>query len=116
MSKFIHLHVHSEFSLLDGAVRFSDLVRQAKESSMDTVAVTDHGVMYGCVEFYKQAKAAGVKPILGCEVYVAPASRFDKTSKKDASNSHLTLLASNLVGYRNLMHLVSYAFLDGFYY
>lgn len=108
--------MHSEFSLLDGAVRFSDLVRQAKESSMPAVAVTDHGVMYGCVEFYKKARAAGVNPILGCEVYVAPASRFDKTSKKDASNSHLTLLASNLIGYRNLMYLVSYAFLDGFYY
>ncbi len=108
--------MHSEFSLLDGAVRFSDLVSQAKESSMPAVAVTDHGVMYGCVDFYKKAIAAGVKPILGCEVYVAPSSRFDKTSKKDASNRHLTLLASNLVGYRNLMHLVSYAFLEGFYY
>ncbi len=83
---------------------------------MGAVALTDHGVMYGCVDFYQKATKAGVKPILGCEVYVAPGSRFDKSVSKDEANTHLTLLAKNNAGYRNLMHLVSYAFLDGFYY
>ncbi|MDP1809156.1 MAG: DNA polymerase III subunit alpha [Actinomycetota bacterium] len=116
MSAFVHLHVHSEFSLLDGAVRLKDLVAQAKELGMPAVAVTDHGTMYNCIDFYKKAIAGGVKPIFGCEVYVAPQSRFDKTARKDESNRHLTLLAQNLTGYRNLMKLVSSAYLDGFYY
>ena len=116
MSGFVHLHVHTEFSLLDGAIRLNDLVRQAHDLGMPAVAVTDHGAMYGCVEFYKQAVAAGVKPILGCEVYVAPNSRLDKNVGREKSNRHLTLLATNLTGYRNLMHLVSYAFIEGFYY
>ncbi|MDP1808636.1 MAG: PHP domain-containing protein, partial [Actinomycetota bacterium] len=116
MSGFVHLHVHSEFSLLDGAVRLKDLVAQAKELGMPAVAVTDHGTMYNCIDFYKKAIAGGVKPIFGCEVYVAPQSRFDKTARKDESNRHLTLLAQNLTGYRNLMKLVSSAYLDGFYY
>ncbi len=116
MPDFVHLHNHSEFSLLDGACRLDGLVARAKELDMGAVALTDHGVMYGCVDFYKMATAAGIKPILGCEVYVAPGSRFDKTVKKNEANTHLTLLAKNNVGYRNLMHLSSYAFLDGFYY
>ena len=116
LSGFVHLHVHSEFSLLDGAVRLKDLVARAKELAMPAVAVTDHGTMYSCVDFYQKAVAAGVKPIFGCEVYVAPQSRFDKTARKDESNRHLTLLARDTAGYRNLMNLVSYAYLDGFYY
>ena len=116
MSAFVHLHVHSEFSLLDGAVRLKDLVAQAKEFGMPAVAVTDHGTMYNCIDFYQKAIAGGVKPIFGCEVYVAPQSRFDKTVRKDESNRHLTLLAENIAGYRNLMNLVSRAYLDGFYY
>lgn len=115
--RFVHLHVHSEFSLLDGACRISDLINRAKELNMPAVALTDHGVMYGAVPFYQQAKAAGIKPIIGCEVYVAPKDRFDRGARKDASAYyHLTLLASNLQGYQNLMQLVSYSFLEGFYY
>ncbi len=116
MSDFVHLHTHSEFSLLDGACRLDGLVARAKDLGMGAVSLTDHGVMYGCVNFYKSAKKAGVKPILGCEVYVAPRSRFDRSASKDGTNAHLTLLAKDKAGYRNLMHLVSYAFLDGFYY
>lgn len=116
MSGFVHLHLHSEYSLLDGAVRLEDLVAQAKELGMPAVAVTDHGTMYNCIDFYQKAIAGGVKPIFGCEVYVAPQSRFDKTARKDESNRHLTLLAQNLTGYQNLMKLVSSAYLDGFYY
>ncbi len=116
MADFVHLHNHSEFSMLDGACRLDGLVSRAQELKMGAVALTDHGVMYGCVEFYQKAKKAGVKPILGCEVYVAPGSRFDKNVSKESANTHLTLLAKDNAGYRNLMHLVSYAFLDGFYY
>ncbi len=116
MSKdFVHLHVHSEFSLLDGACRLKDLVKQAKSSGMDSVALTDHGVMYGVIPFYKKAIAEGIKPIIGCEVYLAK-DRFDRGSKKDNTVSHLTLLAADMEGYQNLMQMVSIGFLEGFYY
>ncbi|MDI6731703.1 MAG: DNA polymerase III subunit alpha [Candidatus Margulisbacteria bacterium] len=113
--KFVHLHCHSEFSLLDGAARIDDLISKAKEMGMDAIALTDHGNMYAAVEFYTTAKAAGIKPILGCEVYVAPRTRFDKETKEDRSPYHLTLLAKNQVGYRNLLKLVSLASIEGFY-
>lgn len=113
---FVHLHTHSEYSLLDGAARLEDLVIQAKEFGMPALALTDHGVMYGVIEFYQIAKKYGIKPIIGCEVYVAPGSRFDKTYRKDETPHHLVLLAENEEGYRNLMMLSTLGFLDGFYY
>lgn len=117
MSEFVHLHTHSEFSLLDGASRIKDLVNRAKELKMKAIALTDHGVMYGAIDFYETASKAGIKPIIGCEVYVAPESRFDKSSRKDTGGPyHLVLLAENSEGYKNLMRLVSLGFLDGFYY
>jgi len=115
LSGFIHLHTHSEFSLLDGASRIKGLVGKAKQLGMPAIALTDHGVMYGVIEFYKEATKQGVKPIIGCEVYVAPGSRFDKT-RGDESYTHLVLLAKNEQGYRNLMKLVTLSFFDGFYY
>ena len=116
MSKdFVHLHVHSEFSLLDGACRLKDLVQKAKRSGMDAIALTDHGVMYGVIPFYKQAVEEGIKPIIGCEVYLVK-DRFDRGSRKDDRVSHLTLLAADLEGYQNLMQMVSIGFLEGFYY
>ena len=116
MSNFVHLHVHSEFSLLDGANRIKDLPVRAKELGMDSIALTDHGVMFGAVDFYKECKKEGVKPIIGCEVYVAPRSRFDKESNIDNHYYHLILLAKNQLGYKNLSKLVSLGFTDGFYY
>jgi len=113
---FVHLHVHSEYSLLDGAARLEELVEAAASLGMPALALTDHGVMYGVVDFYKAAKARGIKPILGCEVYVAPRSRFDKEPHRDNFQYHLVLLAENEIGYRNLMALVSAAYLEGFYY
>ncbi len=112
---FVHLHVHSEYSLLDGACRISDLVKRAKELGQEAVAITDHGVMYGVIQFYKAAKAAGIKPVVGCEVYVAPGSRFSRESGEDASGYHLVLLCENETGYRNLCALVSAAFTEGYY-
>lgn len=113
---FVHLHVHSEYSLLDGASRLQDLVRRAAELEMPALALTDHGVMYGAVDFYKLAKKAGINPVLGCEVYMAPRTRFDKEAHIDSSFHHLVLLAENEVGYRNLLSIVSAASLEGFYY
>ncbi|MBE0448197.1 MAG: DNA polymerase III subunit alpha [Actinobacteria bacterium] len=113
--EFVHLHTHSEFSLLDGASRLKDLVIKAKGLGMPAIALTDHGVMYGIIEFYEEAIKQGIKPIIGCEVYIAPGSRFDKT-KGDESYTHLILLAENELGYRNLMKLVTLSFFDGFYY
>ncbi|MBR5536213.1 MAG: DNA polymerase III subunit alpha [Clostridia bacterium] len=113
---FTHLHVHSEYSLLDGAARVADLPKRAKELGQSAMALTDHGVMYGVVDFYKACKKEGVKPIIGCEVYVAPRSLFDKETKSDADNFHLVLLAKNEKGYRNLCKIVSKAAVDGFYY
>ncbi len=114
---FVHLHVHSEYSLLDGAIRIKDLVAKAKEFNMPAVALTDHGVMYGVMEFYKEAKKNDIKPIIGCEVYVASRSRFDKESSfGDAERGHLVLLCKNNEGYKNLTKLVSLGFIEGFYY
>lgn len=116
MSKFVHLHVHSEFSLLDGANRIKDLPVRAKELGMDAIAITDHGVMFGVIDFYKACLANGVKPIIGCEVYVAPRTRFDKEPNSDNKYNHLILLAKNNDGYKNLSKLVSLGFIDGYYY
>lgn len=115
MAGFTHLHVHTEYSLLDGACRINELLSFAKEQGMESLAITDHGVMYGAVEFYKKAKEMGIKPIIGCEVYVAPRSRFDKNHALDSERFHLILLCKNEVGYKNLIKLVSSAWVDGFY-
>jgi len=112
---FTHLHVHSEYSLLDGACRIGPLIAAAKSSGMTSLAITDHGVMYGVVDFYKQAAAAGIKPILGCECYVASRSRFDKVHGTDSQRYHLVLLAETNEGYQNLMKLCSLAYTEGFY-
>ena len=112
---FVHLHVHTEYSLLDGCCRIPGLVKRVKELGQTAVAITDHGVMYGAVDFYKACKAEGVKPIIGCEVYVAPRSRFQKEHEFDASARHLILLCRNEEGYRNLCHMVSRSFTGGFY-
>ena len=114
---FTHLHVHTEYSLLDGSNKIKEYVARVKELGMDSAAITDHGVMFGVIDFYKEAKAAGIKPILGCEVYVAPNSRFDKelTGGEDRYY-HLILLAENQVGYQNLMKIVSIGFTEGYYY
>lgn len=115
MPDFVHLHVHSEYSLLDGACRIEGLVKRAKELGQSAVAITDHGVMYGVVEFYQAAKAAGIRPILGCEVYVAARTRFDQVHGPDSEHSHLVLLCENNIGYANLVKLVSAAWTEGFY-
>ena len=112
---FVHLHVHTEYSLLDGACRIDALPERVKALGQTALAVTDHGVMYGAVAFYKACKAAGVKPLIGCEVYVAPGSRFGREHKVDSAYSHLILLCKNAVGYRNLCYLVSAGFTEGFY-
>ena len=116
MPDFVHLHVHSEFSLLDGANRIKDIPVRAKELGMKSIAITDHGVMYGVIDFYKACKKEGIKPIIGCEVYVAPRSRFDKEGQIDKEYSHLILLAKDNQGYKNLSKLVSIGFVDGYYY
>jgi len=113
---FVHLHVHTEYSLLDGSAKISELISTAKSQGMNSLAITDHGVMYGVIDFYKAATAAGIKPILGCEVYVAPSSRYDKKQSSDGVYQHLVLLAENLEGYHNLVKLVSLGFTEGFYY
>ncbi|CCX86188.1 dNA polymerase III [Clostridium sp. CAG:590] len=114
---FTHLHVHTEYSLLDGASKIPELVHQAKELGMDSIAITDHGVMYGVIDFYRAAKKEGIKPIIGCEVYVAPGSRFDKEAGKNENRYyHLVLLAENDTGYHNLMKIVSRGFTEGYYY
>lgn len=115
MTDFIHLHLHTEYSLLDGACRIGEVVSLAKNLGMNSLAVTDHGVLYGAVAFYKECKAQGVKPIIGCEVYVAPRSRFDKVHGLDSERYHLILLCKNETGYQNLLKLVSSAWVDGFY-
>lgn len=116
MAEFVHLHVHSEFSLLDGANRIKDLPVRAKELGMKSIAITDHGVMYGVIDFYKACKKEGIKPIIGCEVYVAPRSRFDKDGAIDKEYNHLILLAKDNQGYKNLSKLVSIGFTEGYYY
>jgi len=116
-ANFVHLHLHTQFSLLDGAIRLEELFKMAKNYRMPALAVTDHGSMFGAIEFYQQAERHGVKPIIGCEVYVAPGSRLEKASRGISEASfHLILLAKNLVGYRNLMKLVSAGYFEGFYY
>ena len=116
MPDFVHLHVHSEYSLLDGANRIKDLPVRAKELGMKAIALTDHGVMFGAVNFFKECKKNDIKPIIGCEVYVAPRSRFSKESNLDSEYSHLILLVKNKTGYQNLIKLVSLSFTEGFYY
>ena len=116
---FCHLHFHTEASLLDGACHVGQVMKRARELDMPAVAITDHGVLFGAVAFYKEAKAAGIKPILGCEVYVAPdnTSMLDRKKTESGSQSnHLVLLAETVEGYQNLSYLVSHAHLDGFYY
>ena len=115
--KFTHLHVHTEYSLLDGSNKIKEYVARVKELGMDSAAITDHGVMYGVIDFYEAAKEAGINPILGCEVYVAPGSRFDRElGSSDERYYHLVLLAENNTGYQNLMKIVSKGFVEGFYY
>ena len=113
---FTHLHVHTEYSLLDGACRIDKLMARAKELGMDSIAITDHGVMFGAVRFYEEAKKAGIKPIIGCECYVARRGRTDKDPAHDRSSYHLVLLVKNDQGYRNLIKMVSLAYKEGFYY
>jgi len=113
---FVHLHTHSHYSLLDGLTKIDELVAYAKEQGSPAVALTDHGSMYGVIEFYQKAKKAGIKPIIGVEAYLASGSRHDKNTREDARSSHLVLLAKNLTGYKNLIKLVSAAHLEGFYY
>ena len=114
---FTHLHVHTEYSLLDGSCKIKELIGRAKELGMKNLAITDHGNMYGVIDFYRAAKDAGINPVIGCEVYVAPGSRFDReVSKGEERYNHLVLLAENNQGYANLMKIVSLGFTEGFYY
>ena len=115
---FVHLHVHTQYSLLDGAIRVDDLLKKCKEFGMNAVAITDHGAMHGALEFYVKANKTGIKPIIGCEFYIAPTDRKIHTGAKSSSDAafHLVLLAMNTEGYKNLMKLASIAQLEGFYY
>lgn len=113
---FTHLHVHTEYSLLDGAARIKDLISRAKELGMDSIAITDHGVMFGVIDFYREALKNGIKPIIGCEVYTAARTMLDKDAEKDKSQGHLVLLAKNQEGYQNLIKIVSEGFTKGYYY
>ena len=114
---FTHLHVHTEYSLLDGSNKIKEYVSRVKELGMNSAAITDHGVMFGVVDFYKEAMKQGINPILGCEVYVAPGSRFDREKgQNDDRYYHLVLLAENNTGYSNLIKIVSKGFIDGYYY
>lgn len=113
---FVHLHTHTEYSLLDGACKIKEVVAEAVKLGMPALAITDHGVMYGVIDFYKAAKKAGIKPIIGCEVYVAPRMRYDRVAHRDSKQHHLVLLARNNEGYQNLMQLVTRGFSEGFYY
>src|ERR1041385_676599 len=113
---FVHLHLHTEFSLLDGSIRMKELMKRSAEFKMPAVAITDHGNLFGAIEFYQEAQRAGVKPIIGCEVYVAPGSHKDRPPSRRDSAYHFTLLAENETGYHNLVKLVTAAHLDGFNY
>jgi DNA polymerase-3 subunit alpha len=115
-SDFVHLHIHTQYSLLDGAIRIDSLLQRAASFHMSSLAITDHGTMYGAVEFYEKAYKVGIKPIIGCEIYVAPSSRFDKDSRQKGGLFHLTVLVKNAKGYRNLCGLVTSGHLEGFYY
>ena len=116
MSEFVHLHLHTEYSLLDGACRLDRLMERAHDLKFSSLACTDHGVLYGAIDFYQAARKAGIKPIIGCEVYVAPRALTDREAKVDDKPFHLTLLARTQEGYGNLLRLVSTASTDGFYY
>ena len=114
---FVHLHLHTQYSLLDGAIRIPDLIARAKEHRMSAVAMTDHGNLFGAMDFYSSVQASGLKPIIGCEVYVAPGSRLEKSSRNGEQKSyHLILLCENEKGYRNLCKLVTAGYFEGFYY
>jgi len=117
-AEFVHLHNHSIYSLLDGFLKIDDVLERAKQYNMPAMAVTDHGVLHGAIEFYQKASSIGIKPIIGCEIYLAPESRFNRTIKGPASEGsfHLILLAMNNEGYRNLVQIVSTAYLEGFYF
>ena len=115
MSDFVHLHLHTEYSLLDGACRIKDIPAAVAEMGHKAVAITDHGAMYGAVEFWRACKKANIKPIIGCEVYVAPTSRFEKNAGHEGGAHHLVLLCENAIGYQNLIYLVSKAYTEGFY-
>ena len=112
---FVHLHLHTEYSLLDGVCRMEPLMKAVLDRGQTAVAITDHGAMYGVIDFYDAAKKYGVKPIIGCEVYVAARTRFDREAKVDSEHNHLVLLCENDEGYKNLMQLVSRGFTEGFY-
>ena len=114
MSGFVHLHLHTEYSLLDGATRISSIADKAIALGQPAVAITDHGVMYGAVEFYNSLKKKGVKPIIGCEVYIAPRGRLLMEGRVDSANHHLVLLCKNEIGYKNLCYMVSESFINGF--
>ena len=116
-SNFVHLHVHTQYSLLDGMIRLEELFKKAKEFAMSAIAITDHGNMFGAIDLYQQAFKNGIKPIIGCELYVAPRNRKDKTpSAVGETNNHLIVLVKNKQGYKNLMKLTSAAHIEGFYY
>ncbi len=116
MADFVHLHNHSEYSLLDGLSKIKEMVQRAKEIEMKTLAITDHGNMYGAIKFYKECLDIGIKPIIGCEIYISRRSRYDKEAGLDADSNHLILLVKNKVGYKNLMKIISIANLEGYYY
>ncbi|MFI5265700.1 MAG: PHP domain-containing protein, partial [Candidatus Levyibacteriota bacterium] len=116
MGDFVHLHNHSEYSLLDGLSKIPEMVTRVKDLGMTSIAITDHGNMYGTIKFYKECKAQGIKPIIGCEIYVAKRYLTDKESVVDNYYNHLILLAYNNTGYKNLMKIVSVANFDGYYY
>src|SRR6187551_1370525 len=113
---FVHLHLHTEYSFLDGAVRMKELMKKANELGMPAVAITDHGNLHGAIEFYQEATKAGIKPIIGCEAYMAPAAMKDRATNQRDATYHFTLLAKDETGYRNLVKMISIAHLDGFHY
>jgi DNA polymerase III subunit alpha len=115
-NQFTHLHVHTEFSLLDGSCKINELLARTKELGMDSIAITDHGVMFGAIDFYKTAIEMGIKPIIGCEVYISSKDMTDKRADKSNFYYHLVLLAENNVGYNNLIKMVSKGYTEGFYY